>query len=174
MTTPMSEEKKAKDCPGCNGSPELTHSGAYARCANLECCFYGPLFRLEKWNTRPREQALEAEIAELESELGAAADLTGCDKSVDEVMLAISDAVADFMPDCESPNAGTLAERVEAAADMGRRAAKLEEALREAKNVLAFYAGNFPNDDLGAWQERINEDEGDKARDFIFKHSSLL
>ena len=41
------------------------------------------------------------------------------------------------------------------------------EKVARLREVLAFYAGNFPNDDLGNWQERICYDEGDKAREAI-------
>jgi uncharacterized protein YeaO (DUF488 family) len=38
------------------------------------------------------------------------------------------------------------------------------EKVAKLRDALVFYAGNFPNDDLGDWQQRICEDEGDKAR----------
>lgn len=42
------------------------------------------------------------------------------------------------------------------------------EKVAKLRDALVFYAGNFPNDDLGDWQERICEDEGDKARQALY------
>ena len=45
----------------------------------------------------------------------------------------------------------------------------LEKKLAACREALAFYAGRFPNDDLGNWQERVCEDEGDIARETLTK-----
>lgn len=39
-----------------------------------------------------------------------------------------------------------------------------EQQVQQLREALKFYAGNFPNDDLANWQERICADEGDKAK----------
>jgi hypothetical protein len=36
--------------------------------------------------------------------------------------------------------------------------------LKTCADALQFYAGEFPNDDVGSWILRMNEDQGDKAQ----------
>lgn len=55
-----------------------------------------------------------------------------------------------------------LAECWNACAGAARLAA--EQQVQQLREALKFYAGNFPNDDLANWQERICADEGDKAK----------
>ncbi len=53
-------------------------------------------------------------------------------------------------------------------------ARKLEAQRDSAWAALEFYAGNFPNDDLGSWQERVCADEGDIARAAIAQKGEKL
>jgi len=49
----------------------------------------------------------------------------------------------------------------------GFRTAHYQLVLQHAVEALQFYAGEFPEDDLDDWMARLNEDEGDKARNIL-------
>lgn len=78
----MSEE--LKPCPFCGSHATIRQNfhGFYVECDNIDCRAVGSWDlgasgAIEKWNTRPLEDALRARVAELEAELLAARKVVG-------------------------------------------------------------------------------------------------
>lgn len=65
----MNDEVKL--CPCCGESPKVItdEEGTFAWCMNVECALYGGGYLLERWQRRPLEEALQAEIAKLNEQI---------------------------------------------------------------------------------------------------------
>lgn len=133
MTNP--EDQKAAQCPFCGSpaQPVNCPSCPHAKCSNTNCTLHAISVPIDQWNTRPREQELEEELAE-------ANEHNDSELPLSEVMKRISEAVMDYQPDLAAQSAGTLPERVETAAECGRgefgRVKELEGVLRETEETL--------------------------------------